>query len=281
MAYRIRDWEKHFEHADTRKALYRMSWVKLPTKQEGDGYCTLVDHPQGFAHFGVWTAILQLAAKSRVRGALVRDFPAGLRGHDATSIARITGAPVALVEEALPRLLEIGWLEEVAIEAVVLPKKSEEIPRESERVPGDRPAKYTLEREGEVQEEGEEDPSSPTVETLATKATTSAAILSRRVESVDCRAARVAIQRGDLVGLVRAFGCNASGERAAEWRRDCGGRQFMVVAAILARAIQDDAPIREPSGFRAALAAWDALPKPSRVESVNGACLALDMVSVN
>ena len=85
-----------------------MNWIPVPNKHDGDGYTQLVDHPAGAAHFGAWMAILQVASRCHPRGTLVRS---GGIPHTAASLGRITRLPASIFEDAIPRLLEIGWLE--------------------------------------------------------------------------------------------------------------------------------------------------------------------------
>lgn len=115
---RIANWSQSFETAENKKLL-RLTWLALPTKQEGDGYTELMSaHENGCAHFGAWTAMLQLAAKCTPRGTLVRNLGGRLVAHDAASIGRITRVPVTVLDEAIPRLVEIGWLEAIEYEDV-------------------------------------------------------------------------------------------------------------------------------------------------------------------
>lgn len=109
--YRICDWDKHFENARSR-TLKSLPWVRMPTKQDGDGYTELVSHADGAAHFGGWCAIVQVAARCHPRGTLVR---AGGIPHDAPSLARMTRLPADLFESLLPRLAAIGWLERLVV----------------------------------------------------------------------------------------------------------------------------------------------------------------------
>ncbi len=110
--WRIKDWNKHFEVSQSRRCPKVMHWVPVPNKQDGDGYTELLDHPNGAAHFGAWTAIVQLASKCKPRGTLARD---GSCEHDIQSLARITRIRSEIYEEAIPRILKIGWLEEVSL----------------------------------------------------------------------------------------------------------------------------------------------------------------------
>ena len=69
---------------------------------------------------------------------------------------------------------------------------------------------------------------------------------------------RDAVTRGDLVALLRAYGCNMDRGRKAEWIRDCNGLVLGEVVVVLHCAMCRQQAIREPSGFRVALADWKA-----------------------
>lgn len=117
--YRIVNWHDNFENNRSRE-LKKLDWVPIPNKLEGDGYTELLDHDNGAAHYGAWCALVLIASKCDPRGTLVRD---GARPHDFRSLARMTRVPVAVWEEAIPRLVHIGWLEiidaqDVEIQAV-------------------------------------------------------------------------------------------------------------------------------------------------------------------
>ena len=104
--YEVVDWKEHYENNRTRE-LKHMAWVPIPNKQDGDGYTELLDHPNGAAHFGAWNALLQVASKCDPRGSLLRDsgYP-----HDNVSLSRMTRIPEKVWNEALPRLVKIGWI---------------------------------------------------------------------------------------------------------------------------------------------------------------------------
>lgn len=115
--YRVADWNKHFENNRTRE-LKRMDWVPVPNKHDGDGFTELLDHPNGMAHYGAWHLILQVASKCTPRGTLIRDVTIPQEGagrcrtpHTADSLSRITHGPKIVFLEAIPRLINIGWLE--------------------------------------------------------------------------------------------------------------------------------------------------------------------------
>lgn len=106
--YRINKWSEFFENNRTRD-LNRMSFACIPNKQDGDGYTELLDHFNGTAHYGAWIALVLVASKrpKGSRGVLVRDSG---HPHDARTLARMTRIPESIISEAIPRLLEIGWL---------------------------------------------------------------------------------------------------------------------------------------------------------------------------
>ena len=118
---RIAGWNQHFENNRTRE-LKALAWVPIPNKMDGDGYTQLVDHPDGAAHFGAWIAIVEIASRCDPRGTLLRECRrqvpatsqdgAGLQiGHDSVSLSRISRISEQIFRDAIPRLIEIGWLE--------------------------------------------------------------------------------------------------------------------------------------------------------------------------
>lgn len=120
--YRIAAWSDHFENNRTRE-LKSLDWVPIPNKHDGDGYTELLEHPNGAAHFGAWNAIVQVASKCDPRGTLLRD---GRKPHDSQSLARITRLPALVYDEALPRLVHIGWLELISLKSLNLASVSQE-----------------------------------------------------------------------------------------------------------------------------------------------------------
>jgi len=72
----------------------------------------LVDHPDGAAHLGAWYAIVESASKQKVRGYL----PGGISqdvGGICRALGKISQLPSGIFEAVIPRLLKIGWLEQV------------------------------------------------------------------------------------------------------------------------------------------------------------------------
>jgi len=107
----ICNWNVHFENNRTRE-LKKLDWVPVPNRHDGDGFTELLDHKNGMAHYAAWHLILQVASKCDPRGTLLRDGAGGVRiPHDAKSLARITRGDKKAFEEAIPRLISIGWIE--------------------------------------------------------------------------------------------------------------------------------------------------------------------------
>lgn len=100
------DWDELYENNRTR-GMKVMQWVPVPNRHDGDGYTELVSHPNGAAHLGAWLVILQVASRCRKRGTLLRDDGTP---HDEASISRRTRILKSVLEEAIPRLVSIGWL---------------------------------------------------------------------------------------------------------------------------------------------------------------------------
>ena len=108
---RITDWAEHYETAESRR-IKDLSWVATPNGHDSVSFCQLLKHPNGMAHFGAWNLILQVASKCSTRGTLTygKKCP---RPHNAETIAELTHSSEKIIGEAIARLLEFGWLEEI------------------------------------------------------------------------------------------------------------------------------------------------------------------------
>jgi hypothetical protein len=106
--YRIRDWDAHFETAESRK-LKGTRWVPMPTKQDGKGYRRIAQHGESVAIFCAWNLIVQVASKMPVRGTL-SDADGPL---DAEDLSVKTGFPAEIFSTALEFLSseQIGWMQ--------------------------------------------------------------------------------------------------------------------------------------------------------------------------
>lgn len=127
MTYKIRDWEHVYENNRTR-TLKHLEWVPVPNRMDGDGYTELLDHPNGAAHLGAWLALIQIASKCEPRGTLMRE---GERPHDSASLGRISRIAPEVFDEAIPRFVEIGWLEVLSFRDYKTMQEGAGIPHES------------------------------------------------------------------------------------------------------------------------------------------------------
>ncbi len=115
---RVRGWDEHYENNRTRK-MKNTAWVPIPNKLDNEGYVELVTHPNGAAHLGAWVVTLQVASRCHPRGTLVRRDG---HPHAPDSLSLISRIPMGIFAEALPRLVSLGWLEEIEIAHLSAPK---------------------------------------------------------------------------------------------------------------------------------------------------------------
>jgi hypothetical protein len=103
--YRIRDWNKHFEKAQTR-ACKAMTWISLPTKYDGTGYRKLIaDNPLNYL---AWVLLVGVASKCEPRGTLTDSDGNALTVED---MAFKTGVQEKIFEASFKALCKVGWLE--------------------------------------------------------------------------------------------------------------------------------------------------------------------------
>lgn len=107
VVYSIRDWDKHFEVSQSRKA-GRHKWVAVPTKHDGKSFRRIMRREDAGDIFTAWMLLVQIAAKCEPRGVLADDDGP----LDAACFSDKTGFAVAKFDEALKVLSsqEIGWL---------------------------------------------------------------------------------------------------------------------------------------------------------------------------
>ena len=107
---KIRDWDKHFEVAQSRKIEGALTWIAMPTKHDGKGYRRIMASANGPAIFGAWCVLVQVAAKAeKGRRGTFADDSGPLTTFD---LHLKTALPESLIEEAIQVLSskEIGWL---------------------------------------------------------------------------------------------------------------------------------------------------------------------------
>lgn len=242
--YRVRGWNEAYETTETRK-LKKLKWVAIPNKQDGDGYTQLLDHEKGPAHFGCWTAILQLASKCELRGSLLRKLGESWSAHDTDSISRITRMPKSLVMVTIRRCLDIGWLEELAA-----------FPAASAANPSDAAEKPVLKgREGKgiegkgMEGEGTDEAPAPSDSTIPLS-------LPPPAPLSDIDAALLATFQkpgAKIIDVLRYYKVNLelNGEALeGEWREETSGQNAPEVALIF--ILNKGKPLNLPSKYRKA-----------------------------
>lgn len=127
MPYRIKNWRTHYETAKTLNYNY-LSYVVVPNKINNPDYIDLLDSDNGAAHLGVFVMLLQFAS---LQHKVVRDGWITRNGEpdggslSLDNLSRIFRVPKAIITEALPKLIEIGWIEEYSDDgALVIPQQS-------------------------------------------------------------------------------------------------------------------------------------------------------------
>ena len=116
MTYRVKDWDKHFEKAESRRCK-NMLWVAMPTKHDGSGFRRVASYHRAAELFAAWILIVETAAKMPTRGLLFKDGKA----LTAKDLHYRTGFPEEIFVMALDKLVEpeIGWLEMVAGDEII------------------------------------------------------------------------------------------------------------------------------------------------------------------
>jgi hypothetical protein len=133
--YRIKDWDDVFENHESRK-LKSLRYVSWPARSDSEAFTRLMRTPEGVLAFGVFSALVSVAAKMTPRGVLADD-----KGPlDAERLATRIGAPEAIVASAIDLLAskKIGWLQDA--DETESDSAVTEAPRESpaiSRLPGD------------------------------------------------------------------------------------------------------------------------------------------------
>jgi len=109
----ITDWGVLYENASTRKYV-RLNAVLVPNKFDGSKYAEIITGENGIQRHAAWVTILAVASRnggSGTRGYVQRSDG---RPHTAASLSLITRIPQAVYDDAIPGLVELGWLEDVA-----------------------------------------------------------------------------------------------------------------------------------------------------------------------
>lgn len=109
--FRIREWDKKYERSRSRELQF-LEYVPFPNLMPDLSYVRLISHTNGAAHFGLWSAMVFIASRCPIRGTFTTDAGEPLSLTDIASVSRI---PEVIVVEAIPRFIQLGWLESVPL----------------------------------------------------------------------------------------------------------------------------------------------------------------------
>lgn len=133
-AYRIKDWNIHFENSESRKVKL-LRWAPMPNKHDGKGYRRLVAHVESVNLFCAWNLIVQVASKMPTRGVLI-DEDGPLTSSD---LSFITGFPESIFELGFSILSDpaakINWIEK--FDTTAEPQKPTQEPENPRKLPGE------------------------------------------------------------------------------------------------------------------------------------------------
>ena len=104
---KIRDWGGTWETHETRKAI-KLRWVSLPVDLSSSGYVELMMDPDGPEIYGIWIALVQVAAQAPERGVIARQ---GGKPYSLSVLAGTIRVNPPRLRAALPKLRAIGWIE--------------------------------------------------------------------------------------------------------------------------------------------------------------------------
>jgi hypothetical protein len=66
MTYQIKDWDAYFENDRSRNRI-QCSFVCVPNKQHGMGFCRIMAEPDGAAIYGIWHCIIGACSQQKKR----------------------------------------------------------------------------------------------------------------------------------------------------------------------------------------------------------------------
>lgn len=116
--YQIRDWDTHFENNKSRER-DRLSFVCIPNKQHGLGFCRIMAEKDGASIYGIWHLITGACSQqSRPREGWLTDTGRAPDGHPAGTawapedLALKFRRPVDEIQRALDVLCSkyVGWM---------------------------------------------------------------------------------------------------------------------------------------------------------------------------
>ena len=111
--YRIRNWDDEFENSRSRQ-IKDLPWIRMNIVIRSEEYLWLMNHPNGVAHYGIFCALAQVAARCHPRGHLLRFDGTP---HDFESLSQVTSITSVMCAEAVTRLTSVGWIESLPFTA--------------------------------------------------------------------------------------------------------------------------------------------------------------------
>lgn len=107
---RIKDWEEHFEKSQSKRVAGPLSWLPLPTRQDGLKFSRLMRRKDGVTVLGTFILMLEIAAKCEPRGSFITKNGKMMTSSDFSEMSR---APRVVFDRSIKVLIsdEIGWLE--------------------------------------------------------------------------------------------------------------------------------------------------------------------------
>ncbi len=110
----IVNWDKLFENNRSRE-IVDPKWVPLPNRHDGASFGELMEHPEGPAHFAAWVLLVQVASRCGTAAPRCGDLRRGDGSpHTPRSLYLSTRCPEAVFKSAIPRLIELGWVRDMA-----------------------------------------------------------------------------------------------------------------------------------------------------------------------
>ena len=110
--YQIKDWDAHFENDRSRNRI-QCSFVCVPNKQHGMGFCRIMAEPDGAAIYGIWHCIVGACSQQRKRyGWLTSDGDKAVSGWGVEDLALKFRRPESEIARALEVLCseKVGWI---------------------------------------------------------------------------------------------------------------------------------------------------------------------------
>ena len=112
MIFQIKDWDAHFEN-DRSRQREQCSFVCVPNKQHGMGFCRIMAEPDGAAIYGIWHMLVGACSQQKKRdGWLTSDGESAGSPWGVDDLALKFRRPTKEIERALQVLIseKVGWI---------------------------------------------------------------------------------------------------------------------------------------------------------------------------